>query len=116
MSKELEAYLSKQIEFSEYFPEMNVLTSTLYKKQIKEILELLQKQNTIDTKSFQLYLDTIILNMHTKAKKYKKSIYFDNENIKDIENQGFTIPFYNDEKNNIYVLLVIIDSNKSLLS
>jgi hypothetical protein len=40
-----------------------------------------------------MYLDTIILNMPSKAKKYKKSIYFDDENIKDIDHQGFLIVF-----------------------
>jgi hypothetical protein len=31
--------------------------------------------------------------MPSKAKKYKKSIYFDDENIKDIDHQGFLIVF-----------------------
>jgi len=57
-----------------------------------------------------MYLDTIIINMHTKVKKYKQSIYFDNENIKDIQNQGFTIPFYIDEKKKVYILLGIVNS------
>jgi hypothetical protein len=52
--------------------------------------------------------------MHTKAKKYKRSIYFDNENIKDIENQGYTIPFYIDEKKSLYVLLGLLNSHLNL--
>jgi hypothetical protein len=52
-----------------------------------------------------MYLDTIILNMPSKAKKYKKSIYFDDENIKDISYKGCTIPFFIDtEKNQIFLL------------
>ncbi|MBC8237048.1 MAG: hypothetical protein H8E76_02345 [Helicobacteraceae bacterium] len=93
---------------------MNVLSSDLYKEQLREILEPLKKQSESDMKSFELYLDTIILNMHTKVKKYKKSIYFDNENIKDIQNQGYTIPFYIDEKKNIYILLGIVKSETAI--
>jgi hypothetical protein len=48
--------------------------------------------------------------MHTKVKKYKKSIYFDNENIKDIENQGYTIVFFIDEKKDKYALLGLLKS------
>ena len=40
--------------------------------------------------------------------KYKKSVYFDDEGIKDIEHQGFTIPFLYDAINNTYVVLGII--------
>ncbi|MFT7002948.1 MAG: hypothetical protein ACJAWW_000282 [Sulfurimonas sp.] len=86
---------------------MNILTSTLYEQQLKEILELLCEQDYKATKNFKMYLDTIILNMPSKEKKYKKSIYFDNENIKDIEFQGCTIPFLIDYDNNSYIILGI---------
>ena len=110
LQSELEKYLQNSDGFSPYYPGMNVLSSSLYKEQLQEAIELVKKQNSDDLSGFELYLDTIIVNMHTKLKKYKKSIYFDNENIKDIQNQGFTIPFYIDEKKNIYVLLGIVNS------
>jgi len=110
LQNELDAYVENKIEFSEYYPGMNVLRSNLYVEQLKEAIELIKKQSEADVSGFELYLDTIILNMHTKLKKYKKSIYFDNENIKDIENQGYTIPFYIDEKKNINVLLGLVKS------
>jgi hypothetical protein len=105
LKKELEKYLDDKKGFLSYYPDMNVFTSNLYREQLKDVLK-----NIENSKSFALYLDTIIINMHTKAKKYKKSIYFENENIKDIENQGYTIPFYFDEKNNIYVLLGLLSN------
>jgi len=111
LQDELDSYIENKIDFSQYYPGMNVLSSNLYKEQLKEILDLIKKQSEADASSFAMYLDTIIINMHTKVKKYKKSIYFDNENIKDIQNQGYTIPFYIDEKNNIYVLLGLLKSN-----
>mgnify|MGYP006883065581 CR=1 FL=1 len=114
LQAELDKYLQGEVNFSPYYPGMNILSSDLYKEQLREILELLKKQSESDMKSFELYLDTIIFNMHTKLRKYKKSIYFDNENIKDIQNQGYTIAFYIDEKKNIYILLGIVKSETAI--
>jgi hypothetical protein len=40
--------------------------------------------------------------------KYRKSIYFDNENIRDLIYKGYTIPYLIDEDNKSIVLLGII--------
>ena len=90
---------------------MNILTSKLYEKQLKEILELLVKDDYSLAKNFKMYLDTIILNMPSKEKKYKKSIYFDDENIKDIEFKGCRIVFYVNKSNNNYIILGITKKN-----
>lgn len=111
LHKELENYIDSKVEFLPYYPGMCILASNLYKEQLKEVLKLLEEENASNAKSFELYLDTIIVNMQTKVKKYKQSIYFDDENIKDIENQGFTIPFYIDEKKKVYVLLGLLKTN-----
>ena len=86
---------------------MEIFASKLYEKQVKDILSLLLEDDYQATKNFKMYLDTIILNMPSKEKKYKKSLYFDDENIKDILFQGCTIIFLIDKKNNRYVLLGI---------
>jgi len=87
---------------------VNIICSELYEKQLKEILESLVKEDFKATKSFKLYLDTLILNMPTKVKKYKTSIFFDDKNIKDLECQGYTIPFLVDEENDVFVVLGIV--------
>ena len=110
LQHELDSYLENRVEFVPYYPGMKILSSDLYKEQLKEAVELIKKQSEAEVKNFEMYLDTIIVNMQTKIKKYKKSIYFDNENIKDIQNQGFTIPFYIDEEEKSYVLLGLINS------
>jgi hypothetical protein len=88
---------------------MNIICTELYEQQLKNILQKFAQEDFTATKKFKLYLDTIILNMPTKAKKFKQSIYFDDENIKDIEHQGFIIPFYLDEKNDNYLILGIVE-------
>jgi len=110
LQSELDKYLQNKADFPPYYPGMQILSSNLYKEQLKEAIELVKQQDDISVSGFEMYLDTIIVNMQTKLKKYKKSIYFDDENIKDIQNQGFTIPFYIDEKKNFYVLLGLINS------
>ena len=114
LKNELDKYLQSKGNFTPYYPGMKTLSSELYKEQLKESLELVKNQSEADVKNFEMYLDTIIINMHTKIKKYKQSIYFDDENIKDIQNQGFTIPFYNDEKKNLYILLGIVPTQVTI--
>lgn len=87
---------------------MKIISSNLYQEQLKEILRPYLQSDLKGIKDFKLYLDTVILNMPSKAKKYKQSIYFDDENIRDIEHQGYIIPFYMDEENATYVILGIV--------
>ena len=114
LQAELDKYLQGNANFSEYYPGMNVLSSDLYTRQLKEVIAFIKEQEDVKVHDFEMYLDTIIINMHTKVRKYKKSVYFDDENIKDIQNQGFTIPFYIDETKNIYVLLGIVESEMAI--
>ncbi len=90
---------------------MKIISSSLFQDQLKSILAPVLEHDTKNAKSFKLYLDTIIINMPSKAKKYKKSVYFDDENIRDIEHQGYTIPFYMDEANATYVILGIVKAS-----
>ena len=69
LQNELDNYISGKSEFIPYYEGMNILSSSLYKKQLNGILK-----EESDVKYFEMYLDTIIINMHTKVKKYKKSI------------------------------------------
>ena len=114
LQNELDNYLQEKGDFTSYYPGMKTISSDLYKKQLQEAIELVKKQNDASLSSFEMYLDTIIINMHTKIKKYKKSIYFDDENIKEIQNQGFTIPFFIDEEKGLYILLGIVPSQAVL--
>ncbi len=107
---ELEKYLKGESGFLAYYPDMNVLSSELYRQEVKEASTYIKENTELSVSNFEIYLDTIIINMHTKAKKYKQSIYFNNVNVKDIQNQGFTIPFYVDEKKGLYILLGIVKS------
>lgn len=87
---------------------MRILCSDVFEEQLKSILDTFASEDFEATKNYKMYLDTIILNMPTKVQKFKKSIYFDNDNIKDIEHQGFIIPFYIEEQTDTYIILGIV--------
>ena len=92
---------------------MEILATQLFEESLKDILDTYAKEDFEATKKFKLYLDTIIINIPTKVKKYKKSIYFDDENIKDIPHENFTIVFYFERKTENYLLLDIINKEIS---
>ena len=87
---------------------MEILCSELYEKQLQEILKPIADNDISHAKYFKMYLDTLIVNIPTKAKKYKKSIYCDDENIKDLEYENYTIVFYIDDSNTAYIILGIV--------
>lgn len=88
-----------------------VVNSDLFMTQYQKILEELSSIDFEDTKKFKIHLDTVLLNMASKYHKYPRSIYFDNDNIKDIIHRGFTITVYYDDNIDIYVILGIINNN-----
>jgi len=87
---------------------MNILCTPLYESQLKTILTEFAQEDLAATKKFKLYLDTILINMPTKAEKYKQSVYSDNENVRDIPHESFVITFFIDKKNNNYLILSIV--------
>jgi hypothetical protein len=84
---------------------MKILATDTFQQQLKTILQEYAKEDFEATKKYKIYLDTVLINIPTKAQKYKKSLYFDDENIRDVQHQGLVIPFYMDEKTDTYILL-----------
>lgn len=116
MKLKLEDELNKCFDskngFTPYYKSMKqIVCSTLFEKQLQEIMDAFEKEDSASAKSFKLYLDTVIINMQSKIAKYKPSVYVENEQVKDIENQGFVIPFYCDEEDETFVLLAIFQKN-----
>lgn len=91
---------------------MRIVCSKNYEKTLKQILEEIAKSDIKAAKDFKMYLDTIIINIPTKAKKYKPSIYFDDDRVRDVEYESYTIPFILDEKNETFAILDIVKKNK----
>ena len=90
---------------------MMVLATPRFEEQLKNILLPLARTDAAAARSFKLYLDTVLLNLPSKAAKYKPSIYTDDPTVRDVEHQGFTIPFHHDSDDDIYTVLGIFPSN-----
>jgi len=87
---------------------MKIVCSPLYESQIKVVLEEMAHENLKSAIDFKLYLDTVLMNAHTKFKKYKQSIYFEKETVKDVEFEGYTIPIFYDEVLDKYIILGVV--------
>jgi len=87
---------------------MNILCTPLYEQQLKVILDQFVEEDFAATKKFKLYLDTILINLPTKANKYKKAQLFDNEDIKEIPHEDFNILFFIDNISDSYLILAIL--------
>ncbi|MDF1877391.1 hypothetical protein JHD47_06130 [Sulfurimonas sp. SAG-AH-194-L11] len=87
---------------------MNILCTPLYEKQLKVILNDYAQEDFTATKKFKLYLDTILINLPTKADKYKKAQLFDDEDIKVIPHENFNILFFIDKISDNYLILAIL--------
>lgn len=88
---------------------MKIVASPLFERQLKALLSSVMESDPNAAKSFKLYLDTVLLNIPTKAKKYKPSVFFDDDSIKDVEHHGYVIPFYYDRRTDTYVILGITE-------
>ena len=87
---------------------MQILCTPTYEAQIKVILEKFIVEDFAATKKFKLYLDTILINLPTKANKYKQSPLFEDENIKEIPHEAYNVIFYSDKSHNNYLIMGIV--------
>lgn len=91
---------------------VKILVSPLFEEELQQILQnLIKTQDYTSAKRFKTYLDALIINIPTKIAKYKNSLYIDDANVKDLEYDNFSIPFYVDESTDTYLVLSIIQKN-----
>jgi len=85
-----------------------------YNSQLKKILSYIVKNNPKNAQYFKKELDKKILSLPHMPYKYRKSIYFDNENIRDLIYKWYTIPYLIDEDKKSIVLLGITKYKENL--
>jgi len=87
---------------------MQIFCTDTYQTQLRALLEEFPQEQLASAKNFKLYLDTIIVNIPTKLSKYKTSVLFNDEKIKDVEHKGLRIPFYYEKESDTYLILGIV--------
>jgi len=91
---------------------VKILYTDLYKTQLMNILHIYAEVDFTATQKFKSYLDTIIINIPTKASKYKTSPLFNDENVKEIEHENFLIFFYSEIATQTFLILGIVEKSE----
>jgi len=95
---------------------MKIKRSNRYIKELFQILEYIAKDKVGASKDFLIELDKLIDNLPNFPYKYRKSIYFNNENIRDLIFKGYTVIYrINSIKKEIEILR-IFNKNKPPIS
>ena len=87
---------------------MIIHRSTCFTDNLTSILAYIALDSKGKAKQFKNALQSSIRNIPYLPYKFKKSIYFDDENIRDYIFMGYCIPYLVNEEKNTIVLLDII--------
>ncbi|NCO02540.1 MAG: type II toxin-antitoxin system RelE/ParE family toxin [Epsilonproteobacteria bacterium] len=88
---------------------MQIIRDTNYLQKLQSIMEYIAQDSVNQALKFQVDLDEIIHDIPDMPFKYKKSIYFNDKNIRDLVFKGYVVPYKIDPVKN---QIIIIGINK----
>ena len=91
---------------------MQIKLDTAFERNFNVILEYIAKDKFSASKKFRNDLFRQIKNLPNFPYKFRTSIYFDDENIRDMIFLGYTIVYEVDLENDVIIILNIFDRNK----
>ncbi len=77
---------------------MRVQESVKFKKNLKNILIYISRDKKIAAVNFKNNLKKLIQNLKFMPYKYRKSYFYDDENIRDLIFKGYVIPYLIDKE------------------
>jgi len=83
-----------------------------YKSELQDILRFIANDKISASKQFKQELDKQITNIPNFPYKHRKSIYFDDANVRDMIFKGYTINYEIDLDRNTIYLFSIFNTNK----
>jgi len=83
-----------------------------YKSELQDILRFIANDKISASKQFKQELDKQITNIPNFPYKHRKSIYFDDTNVRDMIFKGYTINYEIDLDRNTIYLFSIFNTNK----
>ncbi len=95
---------------------MQINRSPRYKNNLFKILDYIAQDKISASEDFLYELDELINNLSHFPFKYRKSIYFNDENIRDMIYKGYTIVYRVNLKKEMIDILRIFNKNKPPLS
>ncbi len=90
---------------------MQIKLDTKFEKNFYQIFEYIAQDKFSASKKFKKDLFKQIKNIPNNPYKFRKSFYFDNETIRDMTFNGYTIIYEVDLANNQIVILNIFNKN-----
>ena len=91
---------------------MEIKLDDKFEINFNSILEYIAQDKISASKKFRQDLFNQIKNLPNSPYKFRKSIYFNNDNIRDMIFRGYTIVYEIDLNNNQIILLNIFNKNK----
>lgn len=88
---------------------MQIIRDISYLHKLQSIMEFIAQDSVNQAIKFQVELDEIIDDIPNMPFKYRKSIYFNDKNIRDLIFKGYVIPYKIDIAKN---QIIIIGINK----
>jgi plasmid stabilization system protein ParE len=93
---------------------MIIIESKDFVDELKNILAFISKDNKTAAKNFRKSLSKKIDNLKDFPFMYRVSIYFDNENIRDLVYKGYTVVYEVDLDKEIITIIGIVKYRKNL--
>jgi len=94
---------------------MQINRSSRYKNNLFQILDFIVQDKVSASENFLNELDKLINNLPNFPFKFRKSEYFDNENIRDMIYKGYTIIYRVNKAKNVIDIVRIFHKNKPAL-
>jgi len=86
---------------------MKLLFSLEFEKSITDILNYIEKDNKKASYDFENELFKKLEDLSIFPYKFRKSIYYNDEDVRDFIFKGYTIPYLIDKKREVIVILDI---------
>jgi len=91
---------------------MQIKLDANFEQKFKNILDYIAKDKLSASKKFKKEIFKQIKNIPNFPYKHRKSIYFDDENVRDLIYRGYTVTYEINEKENRITVLDIFNQNK----
>ncbi|EAM0410251.1 type II toxin-antitoxin system RelE/ParE family toxin [Campylobacter jejuni] len=90
---------------------MKIVPTPKFKNELRHIVNFINLDSSFYAKEFLNDIYSIFRNLSFMPYKNRKSLSFDNENIRDLIFKGYIIPYLIDKSKNEIVILGIYKSN-----
>ncbi len=86
---------------------MQIIQDAIFEDNLKKILKYISVDSKVKAKKFNNTLLKKVENLPNMPYKFRKSIYYDSDNIRDLIFKGYTIPYLIDKDKHQIVILDI---------